>query len=55
LWVYSTGHVRQIVRGQLANDQEAMLLEYYLETASELAEDDEDLQNSIQKLLDDLA
>ena len=27
LWVYSTGHVRQIVRGQLANDQEAMLLE----------------------------
>jgi len=27
LWVYSIGHVRQIVRGVLANDQEAMLLE----------------------------
>jgi len=27
LWVYSTGHVRQIVRGMLANDNEAMLLE----------------------------
>lgn len=27
LWIYSTGHVRQIVRGTLANDYEAMLLE----------------------------
>lgn len=27
LWIYSTGHVRQIVRGMLANDYEAMLLE----------------------------
>lgn len=27
LWIYSTGHVRQIVRGLMANDHEAMLLE----------------------------
>jgi len=27
LWIYSTGHVRQIVRGLMANDFEAMLLE----------------------------
>lgn len=27
LWIYSTGHVRQIVRGIMANDHEAMLLE----------------------------
>lgn len=27
LWIYSTGHVRQIVRGIMANDFEAMLLE----------------------------
>ena len=27
LWIYSTGHVRQIVRGMMANDYEAVLLE----------------------------
>lgn len=27
LWTYSTGHVRQVVRGLLANDAEAMVLE----------------------------
>ncbi len=27
LWTYSTGHIRQFVRGTMANDHEAMLLE----------------------------
>jgi len=54
LWIYSTGHVRQIVRGLMANDYEAMLLESDLATnqgdSGGSVCDDENIALSLQYL-----